>query len=130
MPAPAADMHPPAMPAATGDDREDVAAPAEAGAPRFEEPPAAGDDEMPAGPSEAEESAFLAEARERGETPRPVTVDTPEEPEPPAKTLPPLSELVGRIPAEVRDTLEELFRARFVSVKRVPRKALKAREGA
>ena len=41
-----------------------------------------------------------------------------------AKPLPPLDELVQRIPAEVRDTLEDLFRARFVSVKRVPKRAL------
>jgi hypothetical protein len=39
--------------------------------------------------------------------------------------LPPLDELVKRIPPEVRETLEDLFRARFVTVKRVPKKALK-----
>jgi hypothetical protein len=40
-------------------------------------------------------------------------------------TLPALDDLVQRIPLEVRDVLEDLFRARFVTVKRVPKKALK-----
>ena len=76
-------------------------------------------------PDESAESAFLAEARERGE---PVvvakpTADAVEEPE--SKTLPSLDELVQRIPADVRETLEDLFRARFITVKRVPKKALK-----
>lgn len=39
--------------------------------------------------------------------------------------LPPLNELVARIPVEVRDALEDLFRARFVTVKRVPKRAFK-----
>jgi hypothetical protein len=39
--------------------------------------------------------------------------------------LPALDELVERIPADVRDTLEDLFRAKFVKVARVPKKALK-----
>lgn len=71
------------------------------------------------------ESAFLAEARERGETlpPKRAETDAAEEIDP--KSLPPLDELVQRIPAEVRETLDELFRARFVTVKRVPKKALK-----
>lgn len=74
---------------------------------------------------EAAESAFLAEARERGEVvaPKPASAEPVEETS--AKPLPPLDELVQRIPAEVRDVLDDLFRARFVSVKRVPKKALK-----
>lgn len=43
-----------------------------------------------------------------------------------SKPLPALDDLVQRIPADVRDVLEDLFRARFVSVRRVPRKALKS----
>lgn len=75
---------------------------------------------------EAAESAFRAEARERGET---VTAsravaETVEETEKGA--LPPLDELVKKIPAEVRETLEDLFRAKFVKVQRVPKKALKS----
>jgi len=40
--------------------------------------------------------------------------------------LPPMEDLVKRIPAAARELLEELFRARFVTVKRVPKSALKA----
>lgn len=77
-------------------------------------------------PDESAEAAFLADSRERGE---PVVVvktadEAPEETD--TKALPPLSELVERIPSEVRETLEELFRARFVNVKRIPKKALKS----
>ena len=39
--------------------------------------------------------------------------------------LPPLDELVARIPAPARALLDELFRSRFLSVKRMPRSALK-----
>jgi hypothetical protein len=35
-------------------------------------------------------------------------------------TLPPLDELVARIPAPVREILDDLFRARFTTVRRVP----------
>jgi hypothetical protein len=39
--------------------------------------------------------------------------------------LPPLDDLVQRIPAEVRDLLEELYRVKFTTVRRVPAKNLK-----
>jgi hypothetical protein len=39
--------------------------------------------------------------------------------------LPPMDDLVQRIPATVRATVEELFRARFITVKRIPQSALK-----
>ena len=39
--------------------------------------------------------------------------------------LPPMEDLVKRIPAPVREVVEELFRARFVTVKRLPKSALK-----
>ena len=87
--------------------------------------PVSGDDDGPAAPSDADEAAFLAEARERGENVRPVARETIEEVEDKTAALPKLDDLVGRIPADVRDTLDELFRARFVAVRRVPRKALK-----
>jgi hypothetical protein len=71
------------------------------------------------------ESAFLAEARERGESvsPTPKSADRTEEVDP--KSLPPLDELVRRIPADVREALDELFRAKFVTVRRLPKDALK-----
>ena len=40
--------------------------------------------------------------------------------------LPPMEDLVKRIPAPAREVLEELFRARFVTVKRIPQSALKS----
>lgn len=78
-------------------------------------------------PDDAAESSFLAEAKERGETIAPAKAkeEIAEETSTDSKALPALNDLVNRIPAEVRDTLEELFRARFVTVKRVPKKALK-----
>lgn len=39
--------------------------------------------------------------------------------------LPPLDDLVKRIPAPAREALEEYFRPRFVTVKRIPQSALK-----
>lgn len=89
------------------------------------EPSASAEGEGPSWPDESAEAAFLAEARDRGETLRPKRADTHEVEETDSKVLPPLDELVKRIPLEVRETLEELFRARFVTVKRVPKKALK-----
>lgn len=72
---------------------------------------------------EMAESAFRAEARERGETLTPATRPVVEVEE--KGPLPPLDSLVQRIPADVRETLEELFRAKFVTVRHVPAKALK-----
>lgn len=77
-------------------------------------------------PDDAAESAFLAEARERGETAAPSKPKEESVEETDAKPLPALNELVQRIPADVRETLEDLFRARFVTVKRVPKRALKS----
>lgn len=81
----------------------------------------------PMWPDDAAESAFLAEAQERGEVvSRPLkTNDSDAADDADPKALPPLEQLVQRIPAEVRETLDDLFRARFVAVKRVPKKVLK-----
>lgn len=86
--------------------------------------PPAGDDEPPNWPDETAEAAFLADARAQGVSVAAASDDGDGEP---AKTgaLPALEELVQRVPAEVREALDELFRARFVTVKRVPKKALK-----
>jgi hypothetical protein len=80
-------------------------------------------DEVPEVVDELAESAFRAEARERGETIASVPVRTAETEE--KGPLPPLDSLVQRIPADVRETLEDLFRAKFVTVRHVPAKALK-----
>lgn len=77
-------------------------------------------------PDDAAESAFLAEARERGEVAAPAKPKEESAEETDAKPLPALNDLVQRIPADVRETLEDLFRARFVTVKRVPKRALKS----
>ncbi len=78
-------------------------------------------------PDEAGESAFLADARSRGELVAGANVGSlvPEAEESESKEMPPLAELVERIPVEVRAALEDLFRARFVVVKRIPKRALK-----
>ena len=39
--------------------------------------------------------------------------------------MPALDELVQRIPAAARELMDELFRAKFIAVKRVPKAALK-----
>lgn len=78
-------------------------------------------------PDEAEESAFRAEARDRGETVKAsaAAAELAEDTVDP-KSLPPLETLVNRLSPEVRDTLEDLFRAKFVRVQRVPKRVLKS----
>jgi hypothetical protein len=75
-------------------------------------------------PDENAEAVFRAEARERGEPVVAVAVEAIEETD--TKNLPPLDELVKRLSPEVRETLDDLFRARFIAVRRVPKTALKA----
>lgn len=87
-------------------------------------PGAAADDGAPVGPSDGEEAAFLAGERAAGPADSsPVSGEA--EREEPAGELPPLEDLVNRIPAPTRALVDELFRARFVTVKRIPRSALK-----
>lgn len=80
-------------------------------------------------PDEMAEAAFMAEARERGE----VTTSTAqrvqvkdESGEGETKDLPSLESLVGRLSPEVRETLDDLFRAKFTAVRRLPKKSFKA----
>lgn len=87
------------------------------------------DEEGPVWPDEAAESAMRAEVSERGETlssksareAAEAAAETAAE----KKNLPPLDDLINRIPADVRDTLEDLFRVKFTKVARTPKKALK-----
>lgn len=87
------------------------------------------DDEGPVWPDEAAESAMRAEVSGRGETlsskAAKELAEAAAEAAAEKKNLPELDELVARIPSDVRDTLEDLFRAKFVKVARVPKKALK-----
>ncbi len=77
------------------------------------------------GPSLEDEAAFLSEQRaaEAAEAPPSVaagsTVDEKGE-------LPPLEDLVQRVPASTRGLIDELFRAKFTTVRRVPKSALKS----
>lgn len=87
----------------------------------------------PTWPDESAEAQFLAEARERGEpVPAPAPANPAAEPEAaepePSGPAPELDELVARLPPAVRETLDELFRARFVRVTRLPRKTLTAQK--
>ena len=92
------------------------------GAPTF-------DEEGPVWPDEAAESAMRAEVTARGETLNSKAAREAAEAAAEAaaekKNLPKLDDLIERIPADVRDTLEDLFRAKFVKVARTPKKALK-----
>jgi hypothetical protein len=82
------------------------------------------DDGAPLGPTAEEESAFLAESRERPVVvARTAPVEAAETSE--RGSLPVLADLVQRLSPEVRDTLEELFRAKFIAVRRVPKHAIK-----
>ena len=65
--------------------------------------------------------AMRNELRSRGERP---SVPPPDEPLA-EKALPALANLVDRIPAATRATLEELFRAKFTRVKRIPERDLR-----
>ncbi len=79
--------------------------------------------DAPAGPSSEEEAAFLAQEREMGiVTPALMHTESPPEE---SGGLPPMEDLVKRIPMPTRDLMEELFRAKFITVKRIPQSALK-----
>lgn len=81
---------------------------------------AAAEGPINAWPDETAESAFLSEAKARGEA---VTTSAVEETS--TKGLPPLEELVKRVPPAVHEALEDLFRAKFIAVRRIPKQALK-----
>ena len=79
--------------------------------------------DAPAGPTSEEEAAFLAQERELGIV-TPALTHFESRPEDKG-SLPPMEDLVKRIPMPARDLLEELFRAKFITVKRIPQSALK-----
>lgn len=95
-----------------------------------EAPSQASAEETNVWPTEAEEAAFLAESRGPN---GPAAVAAPprneiapnEETEDTSKPLPKLDELVNRIPAETRELLDDLFRAKFTTVRRVKKRDLK-----
>lgn len=85
------------------------------------------DESAPVGPSAEEEAALLAEDRTSeqfyGRAPKAEELEPENSP---TAVLPPMDDLVQRIPLPARELLEELFRARFVTVRRVPKSALKS----
>ena len=75
-------------------------------------------------PDAAAEEIFLKESgnQNAGAVPARAT-EAMEETD--GQNLPPLDELVKRIPANVREALDDLFRVKYTTVRRVPKKALK-----
>lgn len=86
--------------------------------------PAANGDNSVAWPDESAETAFLAESGEKGELPSAAAGVPAMEVE--TRQLPSMEELVARIPPDVREGLDGLFRARFVRVVRIPAQALRS----
>jgi hypothetical protein len=84
------------------------------------------DDGGPNGPLEGEEASFLADqpSMEPALSPGAPALE-PATPPADDSDLPPLDDLVQRIPASTRALVEELFRAKFVAVKRLPKSAFK-----
>ena len=75
-------------------------------------------------PDAAAEEVFLTEARtQHGGVAPALAVEAIEETD--TQPLPSLDDLVKRIPAEVREVLDDLFRVKYTTVRRVPKKALK-----
>jgi hypothetical protein len=74
-------------------------------------------------PGEAEEASFLSGEREQPANSAPIPIVTPAPSAAPGiltpGETPPLEELVERIPSEVRQALDELFRAKFTRATRV-----------
>lgn len=87
------------------------------------------DSDAPQWPDDAAESAFLSEQKVNGDVPVPkpsaATPGIADDQADSVVPLPSLDSLVNRIPPEAREVLDELFRARFVSVRRVHGTALK-----
>lgn len=68
--------------------------------------------------------AMRSELRARGES-MVVSTQTASDEAEVATPLPSLDSLVGRLSPEVREVLEDLFRARFTGVRKVPKRVLK-----
>ena len=88
------------------------------------------EDDGPKWPDEVTESGMRAEVAGRGETlsakAAREAAEALAEAAAEKRNLPPLDELINQIPAEIRDTLEDLFRVKFNKVARAPQKSLKA----
>lgn len=80
-------------------------------------------DDAPVGPAAGEEAAFLAE--QQLEQAGSALASGSEADAESSNPLPPLDDLVQRIPAPTRELLDGLFRAKFITVKRLPKSAFK-----
>lgn len=79
------------------------------------------DDQAPVGPSEGEDAVYQEEPFEFR-----VTLPPPEEEDREDRVeFPALDDLVKRIPAASLKAMDELFRAKFATVKQIPKKHLK-----
>ncbi len=87
------------------------------------------DDDGPVWPSATDEAAFIGEAQSQGRAEPRAGVQTlrqaAEQAEAALGPLPSLDTLIARIPAEARETLEDLFRVKFTGVRRVSPDVLK-----
>lgn len=85
------------------------------------------DDMAPLWPDENAEAAYLGEAKARGEALAPAAAaEAGEESSETNAALPSVDALKQRIPANVLEAVDDLFRAKFTKVTRVPKKALKS----
>lgn len=72
-------------------------------------------------PSAADEAAFLGQGGQaHAEAGRAQMDPVANGSEPPEERTPSLDELVARVPADVREMLDDLFRAKFTAVRRIP----------
>ncbi len=86
------------------------------------------DGDAPQWPDDAAEVAFLSESpanADQVDAVSPARAVTAEIEEDATVPLPALQTLVDRIPSDAKEVLEDLFRVRFVSVKRIHKSALK-----
>lgn len=101
----------------SGDSSSDTGVPPDDSGPPIEEL-----ESRMAGEVAAQQAAAASAARKR-----PAAREGAEDDDASAKTpLPDLDALIERLAPEVRETLDELFRVRFVSVKKVPKAAFAA----
>lgn len=81
------------------------------------------DDDGPMWPAGAAEVAFSSDPSAGARAkPKHSSVEDDNDDAHGRQPLPPLAELVERIPPETREVLEELFRAKFVAVRKISKK--------
>lgn len=75
-------------------------------------------------PTESAEASALADVRERGEDTVIASALSKVEEETVKKALPPLEQLTPRIPDQVKESMEELFRAKWTRVVRIKKRQI------